>query len=113
MRRMDDYCSFTCIPQIAMASLSSTIMASRRTMNRVSGVLPCYVSQIATSSKAAVNGRTARQHARAASSQSSSNVSERVYTARKQFLYSHYDHLLETSDLVLVFQPNNLTTAEW
>jgi len=71
------------------------------------------VSQIATSSKAAVNGRAARQHTRAASSQSSSTVSERVYTARKQFLYSHYDHLLETSDLVLVFQPNNLTTAEW
>jgi large subunit ribosomal protein L10 len=95
-----------------MASLSSTLMSSRQTLSSAS-VLRRYVSQVATSSKSTAQQRPAR-HARAASSSSSSrSLSERVYTARKQFLYSHYDHLLDTSDLVLVFQPNNLTMAEW
>lgn len=36
----------------------------------------------------------------------------RVYTDRKTFLYTHYAQLLTSSDLVLLFQHANLSTAE-
>ncbi|OCF71646.1 hypothetical protein I204_07706 [Kwoniella mangroviensis CBS 8886] len=37
----------------------------------------------------------------------------RIYTARKTFLWNFYSHLIENSNLVLVYDHSNLTAAEW
>lgn len=37
--------------------------------------------------------------------------SDRVYTERKTYLYNYYAHLLKTSQVVLMFQHDNLTVA--
>ncbi|WWD09920.1 hypothetical protein V865_008050 [Kwoniella europaea PYCC6329] len=37
----------------------------------------------------------------------------RIYTARKTFLWNYYSHLIENSNLVLVYDHSNLTAAEW
>ncbi|KAJ9114548.1 hypothetical protein QFC20_001422 [Naganishia adeliensis] len=36
----------------------------------------------------------------------------RVYTERKAILYQSYNHILDVSPAILLFQPNNLTMAE-
>jgi large subunit ribosomal protein L10 len=38
--------------------------------------------------------------------------SERIYTDRKTYLYDYYTHLLQTSQLVLLFQHDNLSVAD-
>ncbi|WWD01175.1 hypothetical protein V866_008115 [Kwoniella sp. B9012] len=38
---------------------------------------------------------------------------DRIYTARKTFLWNYYSHLIENSNLVLVYDHSNLTAAEW
>ncbi|KAJ9104484.1 hypothetical protein QFC21_001980 [Naganishia friedmannii] len=38
--------------------------------------------------------------------------SDRVYTNRKAVLYESYNHILDESPAILLFQPNNLSTAE-
>ncbi|KAJ9124951.1 hypothetical protein QFC24_002883 [Naganishia onofrii] len=38
--------------------------------------------------------------------------SERVYTNRKAVLYESYNHILDESPAILLFQPNNLSMAE-
>ncbi|WVR05378.1 hypothetical protein IAU60_002392 [Kwoniella sp. DSM 27419] len=43
----------------------------------------------------------------------STEAMARVYTPRKTFLWNYYTHLLDKSKLVLVFQHDNLTAAEW
>ncbi|WWC89773.1 uncharacterized protein L201_004699 [Kwoniella dendrophila CBS 6074] len=37
----------------------------------------------------------------------------RIYTARKTFLWNYYTHLISKSDLILVFDHSNLTSSEW
>lgn len=64
----------------------------------------CYASQVASSSKLASTTSSKLP--------SSPEAPARVYTDRKTFLYSAYTHLLDNSQLLLLFQPNNLTTAE-
>jgi len=39
-------------------------------------------------------------------------TSERVYTDRKTYLYDYYTHLLRTSQLVLLFQHDNLSVSD-
>lgn len=38
--------------------------------------------------------------------------SERIYTDRKTYLYDYYTHLLQTSQLVLLFQHDNLSVSD-
>ncbi|WVW82865.1 hypothetical protein I302_104877 [Kwoniella bestiolae CBS 10118] len=37
----------------------------------------------------------------------------RIYTARKTFLWNYYTHLIDNSNLVLVYDHSNLTAGEW
>lgn len=39
-------------------------------------------------------------------------TSERIYTDRKTYLYDYYTHLLQTSQLVLLFQHDNLSVSD-
>lgn len=42
----------------------------------------------------------------------SAETPERVYTDRKTYLYDYYTHLLQTSQLVLLFQHDNLSVSD-
>lgn len=64
----------------------------------------------APSSSRAVAG--SRSYAAVSAPPSTPAKAPRVYTARKSFLYASYNHLLDTSDSVLVFQHNGLSTKE-
>ncbi|OCF45400.1 hypothetical protein I317_00645 [Kwoniella heveanensis CBS 569] len=41
------------------------------------------------------------------------NNPNRVYTPRKTFLWNYYDHLLNRSEFVLVFEHANISAGEW
>lgn len=42
----------------------------------------------------------------------SASTPTRIYTDRKAILYQSYNHILDVSPAILLFQPNNLTMAE-
>ncbi len=88
-------------------AISSTVMATRRSLS--CAALRCSTSVITTP-------RAIPTLNRPASTQSQSQPAHtlnRVYTDRKRFLNSQYEDILNSSDLVLVFQPNNLSMSEW
>lgn len=62
--------------------------------------------------RAAVSAVPSSTSSPSSSSSSSPSTSARVYPARKAFLHAYYNHLLSTSQLVLLFSHANLTVAE-
>ncbi|WWC60902.1 uncharacterized protein I303_103478 [Kwoniella dejecticola CBS 10117] len=69
-----------------------------------------------TSSRFASTSSTASSSSVPLSSTTSSsglNNANRIYTARKTFLWNYYTHLVDRSNLILVFDHSNLTSSEW
>lgn len=80
---------------------------------------PSLQPLLATTSRYASTSTSRLPAATAASAVASSSASssasaptDRVYTERKTYLYNYYAHLLETSQLVLMFQHANLSVAD-
>jgi large subunit ribosomal protein L10 len=85
------------------ASTSSFLQTSRRCLQPNTSSSSCSTTPTTTRF---VSNRSRTPH------DPSHSASARIYTPRKQFLYRSYADLLEKSQAVILFQPNNLSSAE-
>ena len=94
-------------------STSTLLRTSRRAVNRntTASSSSSSGSSISTNTTNTISSRSVSTRSRTPHDPSSS-ASARIYTPRKEFLYKSYVDLLDKSQAVILFQPNNLSSAE-
>ncbi|WWC69252.1 mitochondrial 54S ribosomal protein uL10m [Kwoniella pini CBS 10737] len=90
-------------PSSAIRALSANRFASTSTIP--SSSIPIISSATASTSSIPLSITSS-------SSSELTNVN-RIYTTRKTFLWNYYTHLIERSNLIIIFEHSNLTSSEW